>query len=128
MQFPKVVPKDLHTFCRAEKYIGRSIEVVITASTRNRVYQKWYRGFESHLLRHGKVLRSQNLAFCFTYCLLNDNKVLCEKQKLYNKAADHRSAAFMHSWAMLLVNYIFGCLNFSICIHDYIFYHQLFNR
>ena len=34
------------------KYIGRSIEVVITASTRNRVYQKWYRGFESHLLRH----------------------------------------------------------------------------
>ena len=65
LQFPKGVPKDLHNFCRAEKYIGRSIEVVITASTRNRVYQKWYRGFESHLLRHGKVLHSQNLAFLF---------------------------------------------------------------
>ena len=28
------------------------IEVVITALTRNQVYQQWYRGFESHPLRH----------------------------------------------------------------------------
>ncbi len=32
--------------------ICSGIEVVITALTRNQVYQQWYRGFESHPLRH----------------------------------------------------------------------------
>ena len=31
--------------------IGSGIEAVITALTRNQVYQQWYRGFESHPLR-----------------------------------------------------------------------------
>lgn len=33
------------------KGLCSGIEVVITALTRNQVYQQWYRGFESHPLR-----------------------------------------------------------------------------
>ena len=33
------------------------IEVVITALTRNQVYQQWYRGFESHPLRQVHVVK-----------------------------------------------------------------------
>ena len=33
------------------------IEAVITALTRNQVYQQWYRGFESHPVRHENIPR-----------------------------------------------------------------------
>ena len=36
------------------KYLWSGIEAVITALTRNQVYQQWYRGFESHPLRQRK--------------------------------------------------------------------------
>ena len=39
------------------------IEVVITALTRNQVYQQWYRGFESHPLRQrSRQISTRNLS------------------------------------------------------------------
>ncbi len=38
------------------KYLWSGIEAVITALTRNQVYQQWYRGFESHPLRQIKIV------------------------------------------------------------------------
>ncbi len=39
------------TPAKAKNHIWKRIEVVITAPTRNRVIQRWVRGFESHRFR-----------------------------------------------------------------------------
>ena len=45
----------------------KRIEVVITASTRNRVIQRWVRGFESHRFRQLSphvLIQSMGISFC----------------------------------------------------------------
>ena len=51
----------------------KRIEVVITASTRNRVIQRWVRGFESHRFRQLSphvLIQSMRTSFCI-YRLIN---------------------------------------------------------
>ena len=48
--------------------------MVITALTRNQVYQQWYRGFESHPLRQRGIIRASRKAemFCGFFTKLQE--------------------------------------------------------
>ena len=57
--------------------IRKRIEVVITASTRNRVIQRWVRGFESHRFRQLSphvLIQSMRTSFCI-YRLINRQNI-----------------------------------------------------
>ena len=55
----------------------KRIEVVITASTRNRVIQRWVRGFESHRFRQLSphvLIQSMRISFCIYKLINRQNK------------------------------------------------------
>ena len=78
LDFPIDIRLTIHIIIRVchlnqRHKMWKRIEVVITASTRNRVIQRWVRGFESHRFRQLSphvLIQSMRTSFCI-YRLIN---------------------------------------------------------